>query len=138
MPGPKETIVLRPPKSLWVVMLLTTLVFVAFAIGSFMLELEGWYRAVLVVLACLCPVGWAELAIQRVELEGDEMAVVNNFRRRTFSSREILKVTWAKGMGTAIQLADETWVQLPPVGSSPQGVTNTIRAWRKRTSPPKG
>lgn len=130
-------IVFRPPRSSWILLLLTTLIFFVVAIGSFILALEWWYRVAAVLLASACPVSLAELATQRVQLEGGTMTIVDKFRRRTLNCSEISKVTWAKGMGVAVQLLNGEWVKLPPVGTSHQGVTNTIRAWVKRTQAAK-
>ena len=122
----------RSPRSLWVVMWVLFALFLGLAIFSFLLEMEWWYRTGFLVFLGLCPVGLVELAMQRVELRGDQLTVVNNFRRKTLFCREVEAVTWAKGMGVAVRRVDGTWVRLPPVGSSAQGMTNTIRAWIRR------
>ncbi|MEO0796971.1 MAG: hypothetical protein AAFX93_17575 [Verrucomicrobiota bacterium] len=56
----------------------------------------------------------------------------SEFKKRRIAKNEIDRVTWEKGCDPAIQLKDGSWVKIPTVGSTNQGICQSIRAWLKR------
>jgi hypothetical protein len=42
-----------------------------------------------------------------------------------------VKVQWEKGVPVSLQSTSGQWVHLPGVGSTAQGLVNTLRAWLK-------
>jgi hypothetical protein len=77
----------------------------------------------------------ADAFTRRIVLGSDSIRIVSisDFQSRTLSRVEVDSVTWEKGCGASIKLRDGKWVRLPNVGRDLQGLTNTIRAWLKRT-----
>jgi hypothetical protein len=75
----------------------------------------------------------ADLFLTRIVLQADGIFIFSEFRSRTVPRAEIESVTWEKGCGASLKLRDGKWVRLPNAGQSPQGLTNTIRAWLKKT-----
>jgi hypothetical protein len=72
---------------------------------------------------------------RRIVLGKDSIRVVSisDFQSQTLARAELESVTWEKGCGASIKLRGGRWVRLPNIGRDPQGLTNTIRAWLKRT-----
>jgi hypothetical protein len=130
-----DSIVLRPSRSEGWITLTTFLVFAACTAGAFLAGMAWEYRVIFLALCGLGIAAFGELSIRRVTLERGGLSFVRNFRRCTLPRERIESVTWAKGAGVSLRLTDGRWVALPNVGSSPQGVTNTIRAWLRRTAP---
>jgi hypothetical protein len=77
--------------------------------------------------------GLLDALTMRIELGDSELISVANFRRRTIPRAEIVSVTWEKGAGVSIRLADRSWVKLAAAGGGSQGVASSIRAWLART-----
>jgi len=77
----------------------------------------------------------ADVFLTRIVLASDSLRVVSisDFQSRTIPRTEIESVTWEKGCGASIKLNNGKWVHLPSVGRNAQGLTNTLRAWLKRT-----
>lgn len=96
--------------------------------------MEWWYRLAFIALAGLFTAALAELATDRVELRSDSLVMVSAFRRRTIPRTDVVAVTWGKGVGVSVRLADDSWVKLPTVGKGGLSGVNTVRAWIKRTS----
>lgn len=78
-------------------------------------------------------VGLADLLVSRIALGSDNLQIVSGFRSQTIPRVEIDSVTWAAGCGASLILHGGKGVRLPSVGRNAQGLTNTIRAWLKRT-----
>jgi len=89
----------------------------------------------LAVFAALAGIGLLEAILTCVELGGDSLTFVTQFRRRRIPRADIDSVTWESGCGVSIKLVTGAWVTLPDTGNS-QARTNSIRAWLKRTVPP--
>jgi hypothetical protein len=96
---------------------------------------DGHRVWVVPVYAIVGAVWLADAFTRRIVLGGDNLRIVSisDFQSRTLSRAEVDSVTWEKGCGASIKLLDGKWVRLPNVGRDPQGLTNTIRAWLKRT-----
>jgi hypothetical protein len=76
----------------------------------------------------------ADVFLTRIDLGHDRLRIVSiPFRSRTIPREEIESVTWAAGCGASLILRGGRGVPLPGVGRNAQGLTNTIRAWLKRT-----
>jgi hypothetical protein len=91
-----------------------------------------WIVSVYAIVGAL----WlADAFTRRIVLGSDSIRIVSisDFQSRTLPREEVESVTWEKGCGASIKLRDGKWVRLPSVGRDPQGLTNTIRAWLKRT-----
>jgi hypothetical protein len=126
--------VFRPSGCFWAVAIVTVVVFAAMTFLSFRIDVPVWQRLVIYVLALMSPLTIVEVARRRVEISETELKIVNLFSSVSLPRADIRAVTWAKGLGVMIQLADGQWLKLPPVGGSSLGVTNTIRAWLKHCS----
>src|SRR5262245_12609252 len=77
----------------------------------------------------------AEVFLRRIVLGRDSIYVFSilDFQCRTIARIEIDSVTWHQDEGASLILRGGKEVGLPHVGRNPQGLTNTIRAWLKRT-----
>lgn len=93
-------------------------------------HLKTWIAPAYIVLGAL---GLADLLVTRIALGSDNLRIVSGFRSQTIPRAEIDKVTWAAGCGASLILRGGKGVPLPSVGRNAQGLTNTIRAWLKRT-----
>jgi hypothetical protein len=74
-----------------------------------------------------------EVATTRVVLSEQVLEAGSIWSRRRYAAAQITSVTWAAGSGVALKLANGGWAKLPELGYNSQGLTNTIRAWLKRT-----
>lgn len=92
----------------------------------------GWMALFYMAMALGSVAGVWEQARTRLELRRDELLYSVGWRRRRIAKDRIEKVTWAKGCGVLIQVEGK-WVELPSVGNS-QAVTNSVRAWLKRSA----
>jgi len=87
------------------------------------------------VLASIIAVfGFIDSMLARVTLEQDSLVVFHNLRHAIYPRSELTEVSWGKGVATAVRRSSGEWVKLPGVGSSGQGLANSIRAWLKRDS----
>jgi hypothetical protein len=93
------------------------------------LSLNSGSAAGFTLLALL---GLADILTMRVSLLSDSIAITSNMRRRTYARETVEAVTWGKGVGVSVKFRNGKWMALPPVGR-PLAVTNSIRAWIKRT-----
>jgi hypothetical protein len=95
------------------------------------------HRVWILPLFCLCGALWLlDLFMTRIVLSDQSIRIVSilDFVSRTVPRVNVDSVTWEKGCGASIRLRDGQWVRLPNVGRNAQGLTNTIRAWLKRTA----
>lgn len=127
---------LRPGPWLWAVTAASLLVFGGVLVLSFVIPSPFWQRLTSVALAVVTVLGSLDTAQRRLELTSDGVLFVANFRRRFIPRTEIESVTWAKGSGVSLRLTDGTWAHLPELGYGSLALTNTIRAWLKRTASP--
>ena len=72
---------------------------------------------------------------RHIALGSDSIHVfsISDFQAQTIPRAEIDSVTWEKDGGASLILRGGKAVGLPSVGRNVQGLTNTIRAWLKRT-----
>lgn len=76
-----------------------------------------------------------DLFTRRIVLGADSIHIVSlsDYQCRAIPRTEIESVTWQKGGGASLIMCTGRDVRLPSVGRDPQGLTNTIRAWLKKT-----
>jgi hypothetical protein len=113
-----------------------------FAVGAAILTVYFWRQGGLSVdsasaagFTLLAALGVADTLTMRVSLFSDSLAVTSNMRRRTYPRDALESVTWGKGVGVSVKFRNGRWMALPPVGRA-QAVTNSVRAWIRRTPPP--
>jgi hypothetical protein len=100
-------------------------------------DIPSHHRVWIVPVFAIAGAFWlADAITRRIVLGSDRIRIVSisNFQSRTIARVEVESVTWEKGCGVSIKLRDGKWVRLPSVGRNAQGLTNTIRAWLKRTA----
>ena len=129
---------LRPPRPIWILTSAALVVAVAFTTVLFVFRVEIWLRVFFVAFCGLLVVALAELAQTRLVLGEAILTCVSLFRRRDIPREEIESVTWEKGGGVSLKLANGQWFRLPGVGKTLQGTTNTVRAWLRRTADTAG
>jgi hypothetical protein len=85
--------------------------------------------------AVLGALGLIDLFTRRIVLGADGIRIVSysDYQLRSIPRAMIKSVTWEKGCGASLILHEGRGVRLPNVGRDPQGLTNTIRAWLKKT-----
>ena len=77
-----------------------------------------------------------EVVTTRVVLHDDALECGAIWSRRRYPVVDIASVTWERGSGVALKLTDGRWAKLPELGYNSQGLTNTVRAWLKRSRSP--
>jgi hypothetical protein len=80
----------------------------------------------------LALIGVVDAAVSRISLESDALRVISLFSQKRYERRDIERVTWEGGVGTALQLTNGNRVKLPSLGRNSQSTTNTIRIWLTR------
>lgn len=132
--SPAERIVVhRTPRYVWIVTIAAFSVVLALTAVAFIVKLKWWYQLGFVAFSTLFIIAFVELSQRCVTIDAENLTFVNNFRRRVISRIKIESVRWESGAGVSLKLVDGQWVKLPEVGSSSKGLTNSIRAWLKRT-----
>ena len=111
------------------------------ALGALIFPLVAWSlcRKEGLTLLTLVSFGMCVLAVgglldaltSFVRVTDRELVVRTNLRRRSYPRSAFVTANWAKGSPVALELREGGWLRLPPVGSSAQGVVNTLRAWLK-------
>jgi hypothetical protein len=126
----------RPSGCVWSGVLFGIAIVFALAVVAFIVSTPLWIRVFFAGFSAFAILAVIELTQRRIELGEDRLTFFANFRRRSIPRADIDSVTWAKGGGVSLKLVDGTWVHLPEVGSGSQGLTNSIRAWLRRTANP--
>jgi hypothetical protein len=119
----------RAPRWVAVAATSSAALFLAVAYLSYRSNGLSWVTVTLLVLVPIGIAGAADALTQRIELYSEHIVVVNNLRRREYSRSMFMKVQWGKGVPVSLQSTSGQWIQLPGVGSSAQGLANTLRAW---------
>jgi hypothetical protein len=114
----------------------------AFAAGLvFTYRQDGWTWASIAFagMTLMGVAGILEVASSLVTLHDDALECGTVWSRRRYPVGDIVSVTWEKGAGVVLKLADGGWGKLPELGYNAQGLANTVRAWlkRRRTVPPQ-
>lgn len=99
--------------------------------GIVMLSIEeaDWEFYGLVALLVLFSVALLEAAFKKIENIGETIEIVENFKKEKIPKSAIQKVSWEKGSGSFLKLANGDFVKLPITGRNEQGVVNSIRSW---------
>ncbi|HSF17857.1 MAG TPA: hypothetical protein VLK65_20120, partial [Vicinamibacteria bacterium] len=132
--GVADPKVLRPAGWIKVLSLGAALLFVAGFVATYVSRGLNPIALGFAALSVLAILGVLEALTLRVVLDVDALRVSKLWSTKAYPRSDIRSVTWAKGCPVSLGLADGRWVRLPEVGTSSQGVVNTIRAWLKRTS----
>jgi hypothetical protein len=132
MTTPATETVLRPVRWLKLMTIGAASLFLAGFLTMYLLQGLSITALAFAGLSILVVAGVLEAFTLRVVLSAEALWVSKLGSRKAYARSEIRSVTWAKGCPVTFQLADGRWVKLPEVGSSSQGVVNTIRAWLKR------
>jgi hypothetical protein len=98
----------------------------------------GWQSVAAGAATLIALLGLAETLTVQVALEADSVFISTGWRRRRIARNLVEGVTWEAGAGVALRMADGTWVNLPSTGHNSQGMTNSIRAWLRRTASAPG
>jgi len=128
--------VLRPKagvRVLCVVVYLTGVVLLSFHLP---LNIPEPHRVWIVPAFALCGALWLlDGFTTKIVLGSDSIRIVSlsDFLLRTIPRAEVDNVTWESGCGAVLLLRNGEGVKLPSVGRNAQGLSNTIRAWLKRT-----
>ena len=107
--------------------------FAGVAVVTFAVSSPFWLRATL--SAGTLTTGYAvfELFYRRLELKEEGLTLVTNLQPRFVPRRDIQSATWAAGSGVSLKLTNGKWLHLPELGRNSLALTNTVRAWLKRT-----
>jgi len=109
--------------------------FVAGFSYSYRLQGLGWQSAAYAALSILGIAALAETFLVRVVLLEDAALLVTLRGRQRLPRESIASVKWEGGSGVALHMRDGSWVKLPEMGQNSQGLSNSIRAWLRRTEP---
>ena len=90
---------------------------------------EFWGTAMLLVLFSLALLA---ATLQKIENNGEFITIVENFKKIDVLKTSIVNVSWVKGAGAHLKLANGTFVKLPATGRNDQGVVNSVRSWLVR------
>ena len=124
--------IIRPRSVLYIILAVTKMLFVAGFVFTY--SRSGWTftSIVFAMMTLVAALGFVELGTTRLILTDDYVDFGPIWKRRRYARSDIKRVTWAKGVGVALELESGGWAKLPALGYSAQGLTNTIRAWLKR------
>lgn len=91
-----------------------------------------WFVPIFAVLGAF---GLIDVFTRRIILGADSIRVISysDYLCRSIPRALIKSVTWEKGCGASLILHEGKGVRLPNVGRNAQGLTNTIRAWLRKT-----
>ena len=109
---------------------------IALAIGAAYLRMQEDATAVTVLCAVLsvaAAVGFVQTLTTCVKLEDDSLVISSWFGKKRYARATLESVTWEAGSGVALRLTDGTWLKLPELGHNSQALSNSIRAWLRRT-----
>jgi hypothetical protein len=121
----------RPPRWVKVFALLCASIFPVVGVLSYRAEGWSWITTALIGFTLFGVLGVLDALTQRVELHQEHLIVVRNLRKTSYPRSTFTSVTWAKGVPVSLQCTSGSWIRLPGVGPSPQGMVNTLRAWIK-------
>jgi hypothetical protein len=130
MPEPQR--IFRAPRWLVAFLSLGGCLTGALAYGAYREQELSFLAATMALFAFGAVIAAINVVTTGVCLYADSLSITSGFRWRNLARQLIARVTWAKGVGVSLALADGEFVRLPDVGNS-QSVSNSIRAWLKRT-----
>ena len=108
---------------------------IAFPVAAYFIYAEqgwSWLSLAILSITTFAIAGAIDALTSKVEVFPERLVVVANLRRREHIRSEFVSVSWAKGVPVVLQSKSGENLRLPAVGSSAQGLTNTLRAWIKK------
>lgn len=121
----------RAPRPVVVAAMVAAVLFLAVASASYRFNGLSWVTLTLLALVPVGIAGVVDTLTQRIELHREHIVVVRNLRRREYPRSMFVKAQWGKGVPVSLQTTSGQWIHLPGVGSTAQGLVNTLRAWLK-------
>jgi hypothetical protein len=115
-----------------VVMAVAALVVAALAVVSYLVSGWTWVAVGLGLMTPVMLAGVLDSMTARLELRPDSVVIVHNLVRREYPKHRFVKIDSGKGVPISLQMDTGEWVALPGVGTSRQGMVNTLRAWLRR------
>jgi hypothetical protein len=127
--------VLRPRRWLLALVIGVALLFIAGAV--FTLWHSGWtlVSVTFVGMSMLACAGILEVGTSRIVLAEDSLEFGSLWSRRRYTATDIVSVTWEGGAGVFLKLGNGRWAKPPMLGYNSQSLTNSLRAWLKRSRP---
>jgi hypothetical protein len=126
-----EVRMFRAPRPVVVAAMVAAVLFLAVASASYRFNGLSWVTLTLLALVPVGIAGVVDTLTQRIELHREHIVVVRNLRRREYPRSMFVKAQWGKGVPVSLQTTSGQWIHLPGVGSTAQGLVNTLRAWLK-------
>ncbi|MCP5304388.1 MAG: hypothetical protein H6953_02985 [Chromatiaceae bacterium] len=93
---------------------------------------RGWEFWGTVMLLVFLSLALLAAALTKIEDNGEFVTIVENFKKTDVPKSSIENVSWEKGAGAHLQLANGKFVKLPTTGRSDQGIANSVRSWLVR------
>jgi hypothetical protein len=113
---------------------------IALAIGAAYLKLRGGTTAITALCAILsvaAAAGFVQTLTTCIEFGEDSLVISSWFSTKQYARTTLESVTWEAGSGVALRLTDGAWLKLPELGHDSQALSNSIRAWLRRTEAKK-
>lgn len=119
----------------WIRVMVTGIAIGSAAAAVYYFRQEGltWLTIFYAGFSIVGVAGIIESLTAYVRLEETEIRFRGTLKQSTIPRKDIEKVTWEAGSGVSLRLIDRTWVKVPDLGHNSQGLTNSIRAWLKRS-----
>jgi len=86
------------------------------------------------VMSAVASLGFAQTLLAYIHLQDDALVISSGLKKRRHERATLDSVTWEAGSGVSIKKVDGTWIQLPEMGYNSQSLSNSIRAWLRRTA----
>ena len=119
----------RTPRWIVVVCGIGAVAFCGLAAQAYLSSDWRWHSILFFLLVPLSVAGLMDAVTGRVELREDELVIIRNLRKRSYSRKSFVKVTAEKGLPIALQTEGGDWVKLPEVSPGGQGLVNKLRIW---------
>jgi len=85
-------------------------------------------------LSVLAALGFAQTLLAYIHLQDDALVISSGLTKRRYDRASLESVTWEAGSGVSIKKVDGSWIKLPEMGYNSQSLSNSIRAWLRRTA----
>ena len=108
------------------------LAFACLAVAYFVIRFSTaqWLELTIgAAIAGACSLAAIDVLFTRVCHDGDSIVIRRLFSVKRVPLRTVRGVTWEKGCPVAIQLDDDSWLQLPDHLLGGPGTVATVRAW---------
>jgi hypothetical protein len=121
--------IFRPSRAIIIMTGISMLLFMSAAIGMYITGGLTLLGVAGIALAIFAVIAFIDTLLSRVIIFPEELEIYSNFRRRNYPRSAFISAAWAKGCPVSLQFGEGGWLRLPPVGSTSQGMVNTLRAW---------